>query len=95
MHCVSAARYRAAMDTKAYRGSQARTTRPVSTGATAAPANANLVLRLGGGLRPRVDHVDQMIPIPSEACRATASTRTEYSTMLLLGQTLSAALTYS
>ena len=66
-----------------------------STGASAAPVNVNLVLRPGGGLRPRVNHVDQMIPIPSAACRATASTRTEYSTMLLLGQKLSSALTYS
>jgi hypothetical protein len=46
-HRVSAARYLAAMDTKIYRGSRARTTSPVSTGMTAAPANARLALRPG------------------------------------------------
>src|ERR1700761_9331191 len=89
---VSAARYRAAMDTKAYRGSRARNASPVRTGTTAAPANARLALRPGS--RKAGVHVDQMMPIPSAACRATPSTRTEYSTMLLQGQPLSTALTY-
>jgi len=93
MDCVSAARYRVAIDTKAYRGSRARTTSPVRTGTTATPANALLAL-CPGSLKSGT-HVDQMIPIPSAACRATPSTRTEYSTMLRRGQPLSAALTYS
>ena len=65
MHWVSAAWYLAAMDTKAYRGSRARTTSPVSTGMTAAPANRRLALR-PGSMQPGA-HVDQMIPIPSAA----------------------------
>jgi hypothetical protein len=46
-HWVSAAWYLAAMDTKADSGSRVRTTSPVGTGMTAAPANACLALRAG------------------------------------------------
>jgi hypothetical protein len=45
IHSALSERYLAAMDTKAYGGSRARTTSLFSTGMTAAPANARLALR--------------------------------------------------
>ena len=66
---------------------------PIRTGYTVTPANTRLALH-PDSLKPEA-HVDQMIPIPSARCRATLRTKTEYSTMLLRGRLLGAALVYS